>query len=210
MAAVSDVYTDPNLNALRTQLNLAQGVFNFVDVVRADAQADEPSKIRYLDAIEVLAVDEAIAATILGFSATDWSTVKTGVLNIVEQVMRTQTQDTPGALEAARSSVATQVSINLTSDQEALVKNMASQLIVPNSVLDVATTEELRQQVANSIEPQSVTIREGDIILSEGEVVTEEHLERLANLGLLQPQRSWRDVTSVFVASLLAVALITI
>lgn len=210
MATVPDIYTGTDLSVLRTQINQTQALFNYIDVVRADVLADELTKIRYLVAIEVLPMPEEIATQIIGFSNTEWNTVKADVLNIVDDVLRNEIRDNPASLEAARSSVRTRVSINLSPQQEAVVTYLASDLIVPNSFFDEAATNARREEVADAVEPQRVTITQGQRIVRVGEIVTAEHMEMLSKLGLLQPQVSWPEVGRLFTASLLAVSLITL
>lgn len=44
--AVSDQYTALDLNIGRTQLNLASQMFNYIDTIRADSQANQARKIQ--------------------------------------------------------------------------------------------------------------------------------------------------------------------
>jgi putative nucleotidyltransferase with HDIG domain len=206
--SVPDIYTGININVLRNQDSVANEVFSFIDTVRADALADQATKITYLTAIESLQISAAMAEQILNLSQSGWTTVKNDVLRILEDVMRDEIRDTN--LEAQRQSVNTRISITLDEVQEELVTNLAAQLIVPNSFLDEEATEAERTAQAEAVEPEEVRIATGQLILGIGDVVQPEHVEALEKLGVLRPEARWPVVFSIALASLLSMSMIAI
>lgn len=56
----------------------------------------------------------------------------------------------------------------------------------PNLVLDDEGMENRRQEAMETVQPVQVTIRQGEEIVGDGQVVTEEHYEILEHLGLLK------------------------
>ncbi len=209
MAAVPDIYSGIDLSILRTQINLIQDVFNYIDVVRADALTDQETKLRYLTAIEVMDFTPEMAEQVLGLSASEWAAVKSDVTRIVDGILRNEIRDNGSDLLTARDSVHTRISIILNPIQEAVVTNLAAGLIVPNTFLDEQATSARRGEVAEAVEPRQVTITQGQRILRVGDTVTDDHIEMLSRLGLLQAQTSWIELASIFVASLLAVGLMS-
>lgn len=209
MATVPDIYSGIDLGVLRTQINLIQDVFNYIDVVRADALADQETRLRYLNAVEVLDLTPEMAEQILSLSTSEWAAVKSDVTRIVDSVMRNEIRDNSSDALSARDSVHTRISIILNPIQEAVVTNLAAQLIVPNTFLDEQATAARRAEVADAVEPRQVTITQGQRILRVGDTVTDEHIEMLTRLGLLQAQTSWTELAGIFVASLLAVGLMS-
>ncbi|WP_413382423.1 HD family phosphohydrolase [Alkalihalobacillus sp. 1P02AB] len=63
------------------------------------------------------------------------------------------------------------------------MQEIASFAIIPNYIYDAEETERLRQATADSVEP--VMIREGQLIVKEGEIVNHEIYEQLRLVGLL-------------------------
>lgn len=206
--SVADIYTGININVLRNQNNLANEVFGYIDTVRADALADQETKITYLTAIESLEITSEMAEQILALSASEWTIVKNDITRILEEVMRFEIRDTN--LENYRQSVNTRISISLNEVQEELVTNLSAQLIVPNSFLDEEATEAKRAAQVAAVEPEEVRIESGQLILGIGDIVMPEHIEALKNLGLLQPEARWPVVLRIGLASLLAVTLIAL
>lgn len=60
--------------------------------------------------------------------------------------------------------------------------------IVENSIFDVEKTMEARREAANDVQP--VIIRSGDIIVREGQIITNEIYEELKLVGLLNNERN--------------------
>lgn len=67
--------------------------------------------------------------------------------------------------------------------QEAAVQ-IADQIIKPNLVLDHQAVEQQRLEAARAVKP--VIVKAGEIIISDGTVVAEEHVQMLKDLGLYQ------------------------
>src|SRR5699024_5438203 len=59
--------------------------------------------------------------------------------------------------------------------------------IVENAIFDVEKTMEARKEAANNVQP--VVIRSGDIIVREGQIITNEVYEELKLAGLLDTER---------------------
>ncbi len=71
----------------------------------------------------------------------------------------------------------------LTNDVKWALKRCADTFLQPNMVFDPVATEQARQRARASVEPVWRTITAGELIARRGEVVTEEHLEKLRALG---------------------------
>jgi putative nucleotidyltransferase with HDIG domain len=71
----------------------------------------------------------------------------------------------------------------LSSDLRMALKNLAELALHPNMVFDPDATQKAREQAQASVEPVWRTITVGELIARKGELVTEEHLEKLRALG---------------------------
>ncbi|GAF26323.1 predicted membrane-associated HD superfamily hydrolase [Moorella thermoacetica Y72] len=61
----------------------------------------------------------------------------------------------------------------------------------PNLIYDVAATMQKQEKARAEVVPVQVTIRQGEKIVSDGELVTAEDIEALQKLGLLRTGTSW-------------------
>ncbi|MCG0277553.1 MAG: HDIG domain-containing protein [Thermanaeromonas sp.] len=67
----------------------------------------------------------------------------------------------------------------------------------PTLVYDVAATLQRREKARAEVAPVQVTIRQGEKIVGDGEIVTEEDIEALQKLGLLRPETPWRGLVGL-------------
>jgi len=193
----------------RAQLNLVAQVFTFIEVVRADSQASLETKLGYLQAIESLHLDEQTAIDLLNMNSEDFDGVRIEVGRIVGDIMRERITE-GSVLREFQQAAQRDVSLSLTPTQERVVKFIAPRFIVPNMEPDLAATERLREEAAAAVEPYIVTIAQDQLIVREGDLVTERDIEKLTQLGLLQRETDWRIVAGIFVVSLLASVLISL
>ena len=206
--SVNDQYTTIDLSIARAQNNLARAVFNYINVVRADSLADQETKLGYLYAIEDITIDEQVAVMLLSLNETDYTAAVDNILQIVEDTMRSGVVE--AQLAAAKNQAAQRADFDLTLTQEQVVTALAPQFIVPNIFLDQEATNALMQDALAAVEPIVQRITEDEGIIRVGEIVTEEHIEMLEELGLLQPTLDWRRLVSAFLVSLLSITIITI
>lgn len=76
----------------------------------------------------------------------------------------------------------------LEDDVKEVLYDLIDFTIVENSIFDVEKTLEARKEAANNVQP--VIIRSGDIIVREGQVITNEVYEELKLVGLLNNERN--------------------
>jgi putative nucleotidyltransferase with HDIG domain len=207
-ASVSNQYTPVDLSIARAQNNLARAVFSFIEVVRADSLADKETKIGNLQAIEGLAIDEQVAEDILSLSQSEFGAVRENTLQIVEGTMRQGVvQD---QLSEAKRRASLGAAFDLTPAQERVVTSLAPQFVVPNIFFDEEGTSALQEEAMAAVEAATQIVTKDQRVLRVGDIVSDEDLEMLEQLGLLQPKLDWRRAISAILAALLAVILIAL
>src|SRR5699024_10412543 len=80
----------------------------------------------------------------------------------------------------------------LDEDEQKLMMELTSFAVVENSFFDPAKTEEARKTSANSVDP--VVIRAGEIIVRQGQTITNEIYEELKLVGVLDNERNFFPV----------------
>jgi putative nucleotidyltransferase with HDIG domain len=203
---VQDVYTviDPEIG--RGQLNLAQLIFSFVDVVRTDSQATSETKLTYLQGVDALTIEEEVGIAVIDLNQSDYDQVKSEINRIVGEIMREDIKESQVSEYRRRAS--RDVRLDLTPNQTQIVTSLAPQFIVPTVFFDADGTEQRRQETIDSVEPQIRTIFQGQRVLRSGDIVRVEDVEALQELGLLETTQDWRDVASIFMLSLIGVVIV--
>ena len=204
--AVPDQYTSLDLNIGRTQLNQANQLFNFVDTVRADSQANQARKIAYLRAASIVVMDEQVAVDLLSMNDAEYSATRQEVVDIIDTVMRQEIKESQ--LREAQRAARLQASLNLTRAQENVVTSLAPQFIKPNVTFDELATQTRRNEAMAAVEPIVVPIQQGQTVVQAGDLVTEGQIEALTELGLLRLRTDWQAIVSVLIMSILAMVLV--
>lgn len=204
---VPEQYTPFNLSIGREQLDKARAIFAFIETVRADTQASVATRVAYLQAIEDINVEGQVAGDLLSLQTVDYETAKDAILTVIAELMRQEIRSEQ--LSAVRRT-ARQASPLLTPTQESVFSSLAHQFIVETVFPDEEQTIQAREEAATQIEPVEREIFRNQRVVRAGDIVTELDIEELTQLGLLQPRPGWRDVGSLFMASLLGVVVITL
>ncbi|MFZ0544449.1 MAG: HDIG domain-containing metalloprotein, partial [Candidatus Promineifilaceae bacterium] len=208
VAAVPDRYTSIDLGIGREQNNYALSVFSFVEVVRADGVTTADDKQAYLQSIQDLTVDPQITNDFLSLTPNEFAAVRDNVSQIIQDTMREGVVEEQ--LSEARRKASLGANFNLTPSQERIVTSLAPQFIVPNIFFDAQATAEAQAEARESVEPVSQNITQGQDILRVGDIVVEEDIEMLQQLGLLQQTTNWQIVISSLLIALLSTATVTL
>jgi cyclic-di-AMP phosphodiesterase PgpH len=111
--------------------------------------------------------------------------------NVGREVVRKLTGDSLTEAETARTKVAELVnasSLSLKMERE-VVQELARMAVLPNKFYDKKATDEAKVAAKESTPP--VLIKQGDIVVHSGQVITESLYEKLNNLGLLTERKSY-------------------
>lgn len=206
--AVEVEYTPFDLSIRREQLRDARAIFAFIDVVRADLYANEAEKLAVLAMIAGVTIETEVGKAVLALDTAQYDQVKTEIIGTIDELMRREIR--PDELSAVRRSARQSPNPDLTPTQETAVTNLAPQFIVANVFPNMEATNQKRAEAMDSVQPRRRVILEGQQILQTGDIVNDEHIEILTELGLLRPTRDWRDIASLFMVSLLSSVLITL
>ncbi|MFN3761938.1 MAG: hypothetical protein ACK4WK_01900, partial [Anaerolineae bacterium] len=205
-AAVPPVYTAPDPNRARQQLERARQVLDYLSAVRADPYATPGQRRAWTVAVpELKDLPPAVADMLATLSDESWNRVQLEVLRAVAEVMRQGIRE--DRLEPARQQVAAQVGLDLSSDEAAVTTALAQRLIAPNSFYDEEATQRARQAAREAVPPVVRTFEANEVIVREGQQVSALDLEALQELGLQQPRTRWTEVAANGILSALGVLL---
>ncbi len=179
---VAPVYTAPDPEIVRRQLAQARGLTEYLTALRADPYLSPEERREAIQAIDGLRLSPSAINAILSLDSVSWSAVVTDVHTILEQAMRNEIRQ--GELTDAQRRVGAMVSQSLSPAATEAVVALVQALLVPNSLYDEATTEERRQQARDRVLPVSHSLKQGEVVVREGELVTPLDLEELEALGL--------------------------
>ncbi|MEN6393331.1 MAG: HDIG domain-containing metalloprotein [Anaerolineaceae bacterium] len=206
--SVSPIYTTPDTSIARTQLERLQSALAYISAVRADTLATPEQKLADLKAMEDVYLSEDDLIALLELSDTQWQAVQQEAIVVLEQVMRTTIRE--DRISDVRRGLPALVSLSLSQEQATIVAKLVSNFVAPNSFYSDELTEAARQEARQAVAPVKVTIQAGELVVQSGRVITEAELEALQQLGLAQPQYSWKDLVAAAAVDALAIGFIVL
>lgn len=160
--------------------------------------ADIKSRLNSTEASGVLADEEL--NSLLEATEDTRQTVEDVTVTALQQVMDDRIETSNEAVAAARDRAAAIVDQSpLSFEFRAIAKTLSDELIVPNYVFDSEATRQKEQEAVDAVDP--VIIQEGQLLVSQGEVVTREVYRKLELTGAIDPNRSLAPLFGSFLLS---------
>jgi putative nucleotidyltransferase with HDIG domain len=204
-SAVAQVYAPSDQSIARTQLERLRASLQYITLVREDVNAAPEQKASDIASLADVAIKPQTTEQILALSPARWDTIQQESLSVLEQVMRRTIRDTD--LDPVRRSVPSLVSLALTEEQAAIVVELASAFITPNSVYSADLTESARQSAREAVEPIIQQYKAGEVIILRGQIIRSEQLEALHELDLIEQSSPWQDYAGAGALVLILTAL---
>lgn len=162
--------------------------------------ADIKNRLNSTEANGVLADEEL--NSLLEADKNTRQTVEDVTVTALQQVMDDRIETSNEAVAAARDRAAAIIDQSpLSFEFRAISKTLSDELIVPNYVFDSEATRQKEQEAVDAVDP--VIIQEGQLLVSQGEVVTREIYRKLELSGAIDPNRSLAPLFGSFLLSAL-------
>lgn len=179
-----------------------QGIVALLDTistVREDPSLARPARLAKLVALPNAAVQisEAQADDILSLDDERWEQLRTQTLALYDRsIERYDYALDERAVIQLRERWLTYwlATTSLSPSQRDLAKSFTESFLRVNRTLDEAATNERRQRARDSVPPQQVRVLAGERIVSTGEIITPEHIEKLQQTGAMPRPLSWPGI----------------
>ena len=207
--AVSPVYAPPSPSTARGQIERLRAALQYITLVRDDENSTPEQKASDIAALSDIALKLEIIESILALPAARWETIQQESLSVLEQVMRRTIHDQD--LESVRRTVPSLVSLALNEEQAALVAELVTAFVIPNSLYSEDLTATAIQSARDEVQPVIEKYKEGEIIVLRGEILTAAQFEALQQFGLIEEEGSpWQDYAGAGVLILLIAAFVNL
>ncbi len=200
--AVEPVYSSPDADIARQQILRLDTTLQLITSIRADTLSEPEKKHTDLETLSDIHLSSESVDLILSLSATRWDIVQSEALRVLEQIMRRAIHEED--LETEQASVPGLVRLTLSQQEAALVGELVSAFIVPNSFYSDQLTQAAQEAARNAVDPVVQTYKAGETVVPAGEIITPADMEALKQLGMIQPNR---DLEGMFGAAALIVLL---
>ncbi|HET9914502.1 MAG TPA: HDIG domain-containing protein [Anaerolineales bacterium] len=189
--AAAPVYASPDPSIARGQIERLRAALQYISLVREDENSTTEQKVADISGLSDVKLRSETIESILALPPARWETIQQETLSVLEQVMRPSIREQE--LEAAQRTIPSLVSLALNEEQAALVVELVTAFVVPNSVYSEKLTEAARQSAREAVEPVIQEYKAGEIIVLRGQIITPAEFEALHQFGLIKEDNPWQD-----------------
>ncbi len=182
--AIAPIYTSPDPAIARRQVSRLRAALDQVDAIRADATMLAEQKYQEMEAIDDLTLQSETIVNILNLSDARWNTTQQDALRVLEAVMRGAVREEN--IIVVQESISSIVSFVLSEEQAAIVVELVTPFVVPNSFFSPELTNAAKQNARQAVEPVTQTYIAGEVVVRRGKALTETDIEALEKLGLIR------------------------
>lgn len=192
---VAPVYLPVDPGISRHQIEKMRVSLNYINTLRSDGFATLDQKISDLAAMSDLHLTTDTANQIVFLNENRWQVIQQESINVLEQDMRNAIRE--DRLTDARRDIPTLISFTLPQDQTAIITEIVTPFVVPNTLYSAEQTGSKKAEARKSVAPISRAFISGELIILRGQVITPQDWEALQKFGLIQPQSHNSDILAV-------------
>src|SRR5438128_1910010 len=199
-AAVQRVYVvDPAVNVTATSHLTA--ALTGISRIRSDATLPRDQRILALTKLSEVALNTALATDALDMTSAEWDQLNKELAGALTTLYQQGIR--PEQLDAARADTAKALPSSWTDRQKRVGSELLKQSLQPNLTFDANATAAAQQAARNNVSPVQVQVTANEVVVREGQVVTEQDLEKLRALGLVNPGIDWKSAIGLLSWALL-------
>ncbi len=191
-SAVQSVYSPPDPAIARQQIERLRVILQNITSVRADIEITIDEKKSKILSLSDVRLQLEIVDYLLNISDSRWDAVQAESVRVLEQVMRRAIYE--DKVDVAQAGITSFVSLTLNEQQSALVTELVTAFVVPNSFFSEELTIGARQAARDAVKPIVKTYKTGETIVPAGEIILPADMEALQQLGIVSPGQRWQDM----------------
>ena len=206
--AVPRVYGPPDPSIARHQIDRLRASLQYITLVRNDENATPEQQAADIASLSDVTLKSTTIQSILALTSAQWDSIQQESLSVLEQVMRRSIRDQE--LDAVQRTIPSLVSLELNEEQAALVAELVTAFVKPNSAYSEDLTESARQSARDAVQPVVQEYKAGETIVSRGQIITPIEFEALQQLGLIEEANPWQDYAGAGALVIMVAALATL
>lgn len=186
---------EPQPRARINQVQRARELLASIEALRLNDALTDRQKLETLRALPDGSLPDEAWQRILALDEESWARVKDQVPVALNTMMLGEIRESQLPAMQRRAPAY----LDLTEEDEVQAATALVQILLrPTMVVNAERTAALRQEARNAVLPQTVSYEANEVIVRQGDIVTQQHVEALEALGLNEPQWDrWQLVRSL-------------
>lgn len=205
-SAVQSVYSSPDPVIARQQIERLRTILQNITTIRADVEITTDEKKTKILALSDVRLKIETIDYLLNISDSRWEIIQAEAVRVLEQVMRRAIFE--DKVVVAQSGISSFVSLTLNEQQSALVTELVSAFVVPNSFFSEELTTAARLTARDAVKPIVQTYKTGETIVAAGEIITPADMEAFQQLGIISSGQRWEDMFGAAAIIILSAVLV--
>ena len=189
--AVAPIYSSPDPAIARGQLERLRAALQYIGLVRLDENATLEQKTTDIASLSDITLKPQTIEQIISLPVARWEAIEQESLSVLEQVMRGAIRDED--LGSVQRTVPSLVSLSLNEEQAALVVELVTAFVKPNSLYNAELTEATRKSAREAVQPIVEVYKAGETIVLRGQIITSTQFEALQKFGFIEAPNPWQD-----------------
>ncbi|MBM3181136.1 MAG: HDIG domain-containing protein [Chloroflexi bacterium] len=191
-SAIQPVYSLPDPAIARQQIEGLRVILQNITSVRGDVElTGEEKKSKILSLSDVRLKLETVDY-LLNISDSRWDVVQVESVRVLEQIMRRAIYE--DKVDVAQAGISTFVSLTLNEQQSALVTELVTAFVVPNSFFSQELTIAASQAARDAVKPIVKSYKAGETIVPAGEIILPADMEAFQQLDIVSSGQRWQDM----------------
>jgi cyclic-di-AMP phosphodiesterase PgpH len=205
VAAVRPVYDPPDKSIGSERAQLARQVLDYIENVRYDDFATREQKRADLEAITALSLSRPVIDAILNIDDNEkWRDIDRQIIRLLERVMAGEVRE--DNIQSIKDTLPNLISATYNETEVKIIQEIVGDLMRANTFYNEELTRQQQIKAAEGVPAEMRTFVKGQMIIREGEIATEAHIEALDRFGLLEVKER---KTAHFAGGLVAMVLLT-
>jgi putative nucleotidyltransferase with HDIG domain len=185
-----------------------QAALTGITRIRNDATLPRDQRIAALTKLSEVALSVPLATETLDMTSAEYDQLTAELDGALKTLYAQGIR--PEQVEAARADTAKALPSAWTDRQKRIGGELLRQSLQPNLVFDTNATAAAQQSARSNVAPVQVQVTAGEVVVREGQVVTELDLEKLRSLGLVNPGIDWKSAVGLLIWALMIAGVVAL
>lgn len=202
------VYTKDPMVSITVQKDISDLVQKLIQVL-SETELDTAVKAAAIRSALPFAMQDADLNELALANSEDLRQVETEVNNLVAEAMNGPDGITQDGLDESKNSINNKiVGMRLSISYEQFAISVVEHYVRANASINAELTRQSQEEAMNAVSPVMVSVKEGEKIIGEGEIITEEHIAKMQALGLTGTQLHMNSLFGVLLLVILFTAIV--
>jgi putative nucleotidyltransferase with HDIG domain len=153
-------------------------------IILANGSLNEEEKIKRIKNTLPFVLSDENLAVLAQSEPESLTRLESGLNSLVSDAMEEPEQVTQDNLETVKTKLSSDVdNLKLSKPYQVLAREIINKYMRPNAFVNTEETQRLKRAAIESVSPIIIGVKEGEKIIGEGEIVTDQHMAKLEALG---------------------------